>query len=74
MSAGDMSLDYIREHYGVPARIGGRVEYSGGKAPVTGEITGARSAHLLIRLAGQRHSSPYHPTWKLRYLDEERRL
>lgn len=64
-----MSMDYIRSHYAVPARKGARVEYTGGKEPRQGTITGAEGAHLLIKLDGQKHSLPYHPTWKLTYLD-----
>jgi hypothetical protein len=36
-----MSLDYIRKTYGVPAKKGARVEYTGGKAPQFGTICGA---------------------------------
>ena len=64
------ALAYIREAYDVPARKGGRVEYTGGKAPALGTIIGAEGAHLRIRLDGQKHSLPYHPTWKLKYLPE----
>ena len=66
-----MSMDYIRQAYGVPAKEGGRVKYTGdGKAgPQLGTITGARGCYLLIRLDGEDRSEPYHPTWKLEYLD-----
>lgn len=65
-----MSIDYIRRYYGVPAKKGGRVEYTGGAKPVLGTICGADGAHLTIRLDGMKHTMPYHPTWKLRYLEE----
>ncbi|GGC90804.1 hypothetical protein [Chelatococcus reniformis] len=64
-----MSMDYVRKTYSVPAKRGGRVEYTGGP-PRLGTITGTRSGRLLIRLDGERHSSPFHPTWELRYLDQ----
>lgn len=66
-----MSIDYIRKTYGVPAKKGGRVEYTGRAEPALGTITGADGAHLMIRLDGARFALPYHPTWKLRYLDAE---
>lgn len=64
-----MSLDYIRSYYSVPARRGGRVEYTGGGKPQLGTITGASGVHIKIRLDGNKHANPYHPTWALRYLD-----
>lgn len=64
-----MDMDWIRNTYGVPAKRGVRVEYTGGKEPALGTITGDNGGHLLIRLDGQKHSNPYHPTWKLRYLE-----
>lgn len=63
-----MSLDWIRNNYDVPAHRGGRVEYTGGKEPASGTITGAQGGHVLIRLDGRKVAQPYHPTWKLRYL------
>jgi hypothetical protein len=48
---------YVRDYYGVPARVGMHVTYC--KAP--GVITGGTS-HVLVRLAGQRHSAVIHPT------------
>jgi len=65
-----MSFEYIRKTYKVPAKRGGRVEYTGeGKEPELGTITSANGAHLNIRLDGKKHTMPFHPTWKLRYLD-----
>ncbi len=65
-----MSIEWVRETYGVPAKRGGRVEYTGGAKPVLGTIVGASGGHLSIRLDGGKHALPYHPTWKLRYLEE----
>ncbi len=62
-----MSLDYIREYYGVPAKRGGRIRYHGR----AGVITGARGPHVAVRLDGQNHAKPYHPT-DLEYLPPEK--
>lgn len=62
------NMQYIRDTYGVPAKRGARVEYTGGKEPRLGTITGTGGCGILIRLDGEKTSSPYHPTWKLRYL------
>ena len=68
-----MSLEYIRRTYGVPAKRGGRVRYTGSehaKGPQDGTITGTRGGRLRIRLDGDSYSLPFHPTWKLEYLTE----
>lgn len=66
-----MSLDYIRKTYSVPARRGGRVEYTGEGKPELGTITSAGGAHLNIRLDGIKHTMRFHPTWELKYLDAD---
>jgi len=63
-----MGVETVRRLYGVPAKVGGRVEYTGQGRPELGTITGTIGAHLLIRLDGKKHSLPFHPTWELRYL------
>lgn len=65
-----MSIDYIRRTYGVPAKRGGRVEYTHPEPTRMGTITGTRGARLRIRLDGDNHSGNYHPTWKLSYPDK----
>ena len=69
-----MSLDYIAKAYGVPAKRGQRVRYTGDKGPKgwvrEGTITGANGAHLLIRMDGEGFTQPYHPTWELESLTE----
>lgn len=68
-----MSLEYIRTYYRVPARRGGRVEYTGDKGQDRrGTITGSRGAHLLIRLDDDKRTYVFHPTWEIRYLREPR--
>ncbi|GHE82587.1 hypothetical protein GCM10019059_44960 [Camelimonas fluminis] len=67
-----MSMAWVRKYYGVPARRGGRVEYTGGwkdKAKSTlGTIRSASGGRLNIQLDGEKHASPFHPTYELRYL------
>jgi hypothetical protein len=59
------SLDYIIRTYAVPAKIGGRVEYTGGKEPKLGTITGASGPD------GAKYAMLFHPTWELKYLPVE---
>lgn len=66
-----MTIAWVRKTYAVPAKVGGRVEYSGTAPSQFGTICGAQGGHLRIRLDGQKHALPYHPTWQLRYLDAE---
>lgn len=56
-------MAYIRRTYGVPAKRGMRVVANG----KPGVITGTVSASLRIRLDGERHSAPWHPTWRIDY-------
>ena len=63
-----MGFEYVRAAYGVPAKKGGRVRYTGGQEPQEGTITGAQGGHISIRLDGAAHSLPFHPTWELEYL------
>ena len=63
-----MSLKYIRDHYGVPAKRGGRVRYNG---RIEGAITGSVGALLRVRMDGDGFSLKYHPTWEMEYLDKE---
>lgn len=64
-----MTLAYVRKAYGVPAKRGGRVLYTGCGREEFGTIIGASGGHLKIRLDGVRHGMPFHPTWKLEYLN-----
>ena len=62
-------LEWIRKNYGVPARRGCRVEYTGRCGVVErGVITSARGGYIRVRLDYLRHSIPFHPTWEMRYL------
>jgi hypothetical protein len=70
-----MSLSYIAKAYGVPAKRGQRVRYTGDKGPKAqpreGTITAAEGAHLRIRMDGDSFSQPYHPTWELEYITDQ---
>ncbi len=61
------TLDYLRRHYGVPARPHGRVGFQGRMGTIVGAGPGP---HLMIRLDGEKHARPYHPTWELIYWDD----
>lgn len=63
-----MSIDYIRRRYQVPAKRGGRVIYTGEKTEKQGVIASARGGYLRIRMDGEKHARPYHPTWELAYV------
>lgn len=62
-------LEWVRSSYGVPARRGGRVEYTGKGKIQLGTITGASGNHILIRLDDVGFPQPFHPILSLRYLD-----
>lgn len=67
-----MTLQWIRKNYRVPAKRGGRVEYTGEGRIELGTICGAAGSHLRVRLdRNPNHSLPFHPTWKLRYLTDK---
>lgn len=70
-------LAAIRRYYGVPAKRGGRVRLGPGfvrDGGREGTITGAQrgTMHVRVRLDGERHARPYHPTWELDYLGTAR--
>jgi len=59
----------VRRTYGVPAKVGQRIRYTGGNEPRMGTIRSAEGAHSMIQLDGDRHTTgPYHPTWKIEYV------
>jgi hypothetical protein len=62
-----VSMSYIRRTYGVPAKRGGRVRYTGGGKPELGTIRSA-GAHLNVQPDGVQAVRPCHPRWKLEYL------
>ena len=66
-----MSMAYLRKTRNVPAFRGGRVRYDCSvMGPRFGTITSEKNGYLMIRLDGDKHPLPFHPTWKLTYLDK----
>ncbi|PYE89651.1 hypothetical protein [Phyllobacterium leguminum] len=70
-----MSMAWVRKYYSVPAKRGGRIEYTGGWNDKSksrfGTIRSASSGRLRIQLDGEKHVTYFHPTWEIRYLDAE---
>lgn len=62
-------MAWIRKNYRVPAKRGGRVEYTGEGEPELGTIRSASGGYVHIQLDGVKHTMPFHPTWELNYLD-----
>ena len=60
-------MQYIRWRYGVPARVGAPVLFDGRQGWVTCAAPGGR---VSVRLDGEAVSRPYHPTWKMVWLEE----
>jgi len=65
-----MGMQYIRDAYGVPAKRGGKVVYTGGVNAMTGTITGSLGHYLRIQLDGHKRSDLYHPTWEIHYVTD----
>lgn len=67
-----MIMEYIRRTYGVPAKRGARVEYSGDAAAgkLRGTIVGAKGHAIRVRFDGnpKRRVLSYHPTWEMKCL------
>lgn len=59
------SLEYIRDHYRVPAAIGGRVLFE----DRPGTISGTTGHYLRIKLDDEPAVQTFHATWHLEYLD-----
>lgn len=63
-----MSMAYVRRTYGVPAKRGGRVLYTGCGEREFGTIRSASGGRLNIQLDGIKHTMPFHPKWELAYV------
>jgi hypothetical protein len=59
-----VSAKYVRDYYQVPAKRGMRVVADG----KPGVITGFAGPSIRVRLDGEKHSAPWHPTWRMQYL------
>lgn len=66
------TMKLVRKLYGVPAKRGMRVLYTGCGRKEYGTIRSAASgAHLNIQLDGIKYAIPFHPTWELTYQPPE---
>lgn len=57
-----MSMEYIRQHYGVPAKRGARVQFTSAEHAVRGTIVGSRGQYLRVRWDGSGRVLTMHPT------------
>jgi hypothetical protein len=70
-------LDQMNKTYGLSAKVGGRIEYTGGRLqkggglPVKGTIKGYNMCSLIVRLDDEDFDKYFHPTWMVEYLPEE---
>jgi len=68
-----MSMQYIRSHYGVPAKRGGRVRFTDSDGRVFHcIIRSASGAYLRVStdapITGRQRVKILHPTWNVEYL------
>lgn len=61
----DLSGDYLRGHYKVPARLFGRIDFGGTK----GTIVGFDGDRLMVKLDDRSDVVPLHPTYNVTYLE-----
>jgi len=61
-------LECVRKVYGVPAKRGMRVIAKGKEGIITGASC---SGYILVRINGLMLSRPYHPTWHMKYFDDD---
>ena len=59
-------MQWFRDHYGVPAKRGGRIRFDGRP----GRITSGDAGHLILHLDGDPPSRRVrvHPCWRMEYL------
>jgi len=58
-----MTMAWIRQHYGVPAKRGMVVKVDGKE----GRITAAKHGYIMVRFDNRGFSVPCHPTWRVEY-------
>lgn len=63
-----MSMDYIRKTYGVPAKRGARIVYTGDISARLATIIGSRAARIKVRFDDSPIYGELHPTWNVQYL------
>jgi len=67
-----MSLKYISESYGVPAKKGQRIIYTGLNYPRPGEIVGSHNASIKVVFDDEpERTYIHHPTWNVEYVESE---
>ena len=69
-----MNLDYVKNQRGLPfVKRGMRVEntYNGKKGKITG---GNSSGNIQVKFDGNKYSQNCHPTYMMKYFDEEGNL
>jgi len=64
-----MSMKYIRDQYGVPAKRGARISFEGRKGTIV-----AASNYIHVRFDDQQFKRPLrlHPTWHVEYLQDDK--
>lgn len=60
-------MERTRKWYGVPAKRGMRVLYTGCGKKEFGTIRSAKDCRLNVQLDGLKHTMPFHPEWELQY-------
>lgn len=60
-------LEAVRRQYGVPAKRGGWVRYSGTYPCCDAEILGGDNGRLRVRFRGTKITVRLHPTWCVEY-------
>lgn len=65
------NMERTRKWYGVPAKRGMRVLYTGDGKKEYGTIRSARDCRLNVQLDGMNHTMPFHPAWELQYEPKE---
>ncbi len=67
-----MSLKYISESYGVPAKKGQRIIYTGLNYPRPGEIVGSHDASIKVIFDDEPETTKlYNPVWDMEYVESE---
>lgn len=63
-------MEYIRKHYGVPAKRGGRIRFTGTSdgCAVDASICSAKNGYLIVQFDHMKRRATLHPTWMVEYL------
>ena len=71
MTALDLGLVWIRQHYRVPARVGARIRFDYPKdTRQYGKIVGSSGGqYLAVDFGDGQDPKVLHPTWQVAYLD-----